>query len=93
MYSQWVETGVLLLVGLTAGLTLFVTFFIWRDGYKRGWRAARVSPPTCLKCGYNLSGLSHCRCPECGAEFRLDQLWRAYLPLRRGRTEGVAVGE
>lgn len=92
MNSPWVETGVGLLVGLTAVLTLFVVLLVWRDGYLRGWLAARISPATCMKCGYNLSGLSHCRCRECGVEIRLDPLWQAHLRLRRCPKWGIAVG-
>lgn len=29
---------------------------------------------TCPACGYNMRGLTEARCPECGAEFTLDQL-------------------
>ena len=73
------EAGVFLLVLLTGGLALFVVFLIWRDGYGRGWRAARATPPKCLRCGYNLSGLTQCRCPECGTEYRIDDLWRGHV--------------
>ena len=76
MSSDLVTVAVLLLVLLTAGLTLFVVFLVWRNGYVRGWRRARHAPPRCPKCGYNLSGLTHCRCPECGSEYRLEELWR-----------------
>ena len=31
--------------------------------------------PHCLKCGYSLRGLSATRCPECGDEPTIDQLW------------------
>lgn len=31
----------------------------------------------CLKCGYNLTGLSELRCPECGAKFTHTQLYKA----------------
>jgi hypothetical protein len=72
-----VEAGVWLLVGLVAALSLFAAFLLWRNGYVRGWRAARDRPPTCPKCQYNLSGLTQCRCPECGTEYRLEELWAA----------------
>ena len=75
MSLDFVTVGVLLLVLLTAGLTLFVVFLVWRNGYVRGWRRARQAAPRCPKCGYNLSGLTHCRCPECGVEYRLEELW------------------
>ena len=28
----------------------------------------------CPKCSYNMAGLSATKCPECGAEFTIDQL-------------------
>ncbi len=31
--------------------------------------------PACLKCGYLLNGLTRTRCPECGTEPTLDELW------------------
>lgn len=73
---DWVDIGAILLLGLTAVVALLAAFLLWRDGYKKGWRAARNKPPTCPQCGYNLSGLTHCRCPECGTEYSLDELWR-----------------
>jgi len=36
--------------------------------------------PACMKCGYSLNGLFATRCPECGDEPTLDQLWRASFP-------------
>jgi hypothetical protein len=30
--------------------------------------------PTCLACGYNLTGLTEPRCPECGSEFDSSKL-------------------
>ena len=31
-------------------------------------------PLECLACGYNLTGLTRCRCPECGTFFRRERL-------------------
>lgn len=75
-WEWWITSGVALLVALTVGVTLLAAFLLWRDGFRRGWRSAREQPPLCPTCKYNLSGLSQCRCPECGTEFRLDELWR-----------------
>lgn len=33
--------------------------------------------PICMKCGYSLQGLKATRCPECGDEPTLDELWAA----------------
>lgn len=75
-WEWWITSGVALLVVLTGGVTLLVVFLLWRDGFRKGWRAAREQPPLCPRCKYNLTGLTQCRCPECGTEFRLDELWR-----------------
>jgi hypothetical protein len=64
-----------LLVLLTLLVTALLALLIWRDGFKKGWRASRVAPPMCLKCGYDMSGLNQCRCPECGRTYTLDELW------------------
>jgi len=39
--------------------------------------AVSVDPlgPRCLRCGYSLRGLRATRCPECGDEPTLDELW------------------
>lgn len=34
-----------------------------------------ASSPSCPSCGYSLRGLTTTRCPECGCEPTLDQLW------------------
>jgi len=81
-WQPWIDVGVIVLVTLTVGVTLLAVYLIWRDGYIRGWRSGRATPPTCPRCGYNLSGLTQCRCPECGAEYRLDDLWKAYILFR-----------
>lgn len=84
----WIVVGVGVLVLLTLFVTILAILLFWRNGYVRGWRAARAAPPLCPKCGYDLSGLSHCRCPECGAEYRLEELWRANPPSLRGGATG-----
>lgn len=75
-WQTWVSVGVVVLVVLTLLLAILAVFLIWKDGYRRGWMSRPIHPPRCLKCGYNLSGLTHCRCPECGSEFRLEELWQ-----------------
>jgi hypothetical protein len=58
-------------------LWLFATVLVWRE--TRDERAARVrgvnrGGVVCPTCGYNLTGLSDARCPECGARYTLDEL-------------------
>jgi hypothetical protein len=58
-------------------LWLIATVLIWRE--TTGERAERIkgstkSAVTCPACGYNLTGLSQSRCPECGSAFTLDEL-------------------
>lgn len=88
MWPRWVDAGVWLLVVLTAGVVALFALLLWRDGYVKGWRAARNQAPLCPGCGYNLSGLSECRCPECGKKYTLEQLWRTAV---RARTKDAAV--
>jgi hypothetical protein len=57
------------------GLWMGVTVHLWsRDG--RGY-VETSEGPRCLKCGYLLVGLRATRCPECGDERTLDELWGA----------------
>ena len=83
MGLMWIDVGVVVLVLVTGGAAGFFALLVWRNGYIRGWRAARDMPPTCPTCRYNLSGLTSCRCPECGTTYSLEQLWRAPVQRRR----------
>jgi len=84
MGGPWIVVGVGLLVFLTAAVAMLALFLLWRNGYVRGWRKARSTGPLCPKCGYDLSGLTLCRCPECGGEFRLEEIWQATPTWPRG---------
>lgn len=62
---------------LTILLWLIATVFVWRETAAE--RASRVTGSsrlaiTCPTCGYNLTGLTESRCPECGSKFTLDEL-------------------
>ena len=83
MGLTWIDIGVLALVVVTCAVVALAVFLVWRSGYVRGWHAARKVPPTCPACGYNLSGLTQCRCPECGATYEIDKLWRASIHIDR----------
>jgi len=67
--------------GMVWALTwLALTALIWREtASERRERLARlgVDAIACPTCGYNLTGLREARCPECGSQFTLDQLYAA----------------
>jgi len=51
-------------------------------------------PPTCARCGYNLTGLRQRRCPECGLRFewqevrtRMKQIWSRANRLRHANRD------
>ncbi len=56
---------------------------VWMVVTLRSWPLATaavpqfVGMPSCLRCGYLLTGLTATRCPECGDEPTIDELWRA----------------
>ena len=59
-------------------LWLVATVFLWRETAVE--RAKRLSASgqeavVCVACGYNLTGLKGTRCPECGREYTLDELF------------------
>lgn len=56
------------------GVWMIWTSRIW---LARGSDALPIDAPRCIKCGYLLIGLRSTRCPECGSEPTLDELWRA----------------
>lgn len=63
--------------GLVPTAFVLGTVLIWRETpVERHARlmARGVDVVTCVACGYNMTGLKTTRCPECGAEFTLDQL-------------------
>lgn len=47
--------------------------------------------PTCARCGYNLTGLSSRRCPECGSELRGTAIAKGTLRRRPALITGAAV--
>jgi len=78
--SGVIPLGIALLLGGGGVPIVWVlaTVLVWRETAAE--RVARMSNllghPTvvCPFCGYNLSGLREARCPECGANFTLDEL-------------------
>lgn len=62
----------------------FLTWGLWMGATVRFWpmrdlaAASGECAPTCIACGYPLTGLCATRCPECGDERTIDELWRAH---------------
>ncbi len=65
--------GVLPVIGW--GLWMALTIRTWPMASVDVTRVADA--PRCLACGYSLIGLYATRCPECGDERTLDELWHA----------------
>jgi hypothetical protein len=66
-------------VGGTLAILLWLTatVFLWRDTPTERTRRVQgklKSAITCPNCGYNMTGLQECRCPECGSKFTIDEL-------------------
>ena len=58
-------------------LWIIGTICIWRENQsERAARLRRAGADTivCPACGYNLTGLREARCPECGAQYTLNEL-------------------
>jgi hypothetical protein len=61
-------------------LWVVATIFIWRESAAERTERLRASGRdgvVCPTCGYNLTGLTSTRCPECGTQFTLDELMAA----------------
>ena len=73
-------------VGGACALWLIVTTVAWRETRRERserLRAAGAGTVVCPTCGYNLTGLTEARCPECGSKFTLNELM-AGQPSRAG---------
>jgi hypothetical protein len=63
--------------------TPVICWGLWMAGTVRFWPMrpediiSQSLTPRCRKCGYLLNGLTATRCPECGDEPTLDELWAA----------------
>jgi hypothetical protein len=61
-------------------LWIVATIFLWRETPIERAERLRTSGRdgvVCPTCGYNLTGLTSTRCPECGSQFTLDELMAA----------------
>ncbi|MCP4249805.1 MAG: hypothetical protein GY778_22410 [bacterium] len=77
------ESGIVLGGATWAICWLALTVWIWRETPAE--RVRRLNALTggalpCPTCGYNLTGLQQARCPECGTQYTLDELYAAMGP-------------
>ncbi len=78
-YRQW---DLAVVIGAMVWIVIWIpsTALVWREtNAERAARLGRYASQTlpCPECGYNLVGLRDARCPECGAQYTLDQLFGA----------------
>jgi len=74
------EVGIFLGSAAAPLLWLAATVLIWRESdAERVARLKRMGTDTIVSpaCGYNLTGLKEARCPECGAQYTLNELLAA----------------
>jgi len=75
------ESFGMFIAGATAILLwLVATVLIWRETVTERFERIRYfgdNALICPNCGYNLTGLTTCTCPECGSEYTLDELVRS----------------
>lgn len=69
------------IAGLVAMVSwLPITIVLWKETpLERANRLRQAATDVlfCPRCGYNMTGLYEARCPECGAQFTLNQLYAA----------------
>ncbi|MCZ6816087.1 MAG: hypothetical protein O7F76_05225 [Planctomycetota bacterium] len=77
--SRFVDEVAIVIGGLCwCSVWLALTVFIWREtALERAKRLGEVSESAiaCPNCGYNMTGLRQARCPECGTQYTLDELF------------------
>jgi hypothetical protein len=81
------EFGYFMTSALAPLLWTVSTIFLWRETAaerKERLRASGHGAVVCPTCGYNLTGLTTTRCPECGGQLTLDELIAAQ-PARESR--------
>jgi hypothetical protein len=57
-----------------------ITVIIWKETPLERAERMRVADKDalfCPRCGYNMTGLNQARCPECGAQYTINQLFSA----------------
>lgn len=86
--NSWMHGIGIIIAGMAWALTwIACTALVWRETKSERIQRLRhlgIDAVACPTCGYNLTGLREARCPECGSQFTLDQL---YLSMRSGKSE------
>jgi hypothetical protein len=95
LFGMWEDGIGYFFAAVSAPLIWVVgTILIWREtNAERAERlkAAHADVITCPTCGYNLTGLSEARCPECGTKFTLNDLY-ANQPSREAARVEQEIG-
>lgn len=76
------ESGVILATMCWVTIWMAGTAVVWKETGLESSRRERDCPDRvipCPKCGYDLKGLAMARCPECGTEFTLDELFATWV--------------
>jgi len=76
------EVGIL--TGTLCWMSIWMagTAVVWKETKLESMRRKRDGPDRaipCPKCGYDLKGRTMARCPECGTQFTLDELFGAWV--------------
>lgn len=75
-----IAIGIMTLGDVPSYTWILGTAFVWRETRQerlerlKGFGTERVSCPVCK---YSMTGLRESRCPECGAQFTIDELFSA----------------
>ena len=85
------EVGVLLATMFWMSIWMAGTAVVWKETKLESLKRNRDGPDrviACPKCGYDLKGLTMARCPECGTEYTLDELFGAWVGQNSGIDDG-----
>ena len=78
-FVGWADEAAIVLAALAwPPAWIALTAYVWRETpMERAGRLKNLAPGglACPQCGYNLTGLRQARCPECGTQFTLDELF------------------
>jgi hypothetical protein len=77
---------------LTPILWIMGTIYVWHEtDTERAARLRRAGADVlaCPTCGYNMTGLRESRCPECGIEYTLNELFAGQPSRETGEVEAA----